>query len=183
MYFAKTTARRDEKHLSLGVWCNLYYRFDDKSSHLGVPLIYTNWENGQPNSPNQLCGSLHANFRRQAELGQWSDESCDKLLPFMCETGESWWRHQMEIFSALLAQWRGALVFSLICVCINGWANNREAGVLICHCAHYDVTVMVATARHQKYRHTDSIIITENSVVTMKKTLLSLAQWRYRRLL
>ena len=56
------------------------------------------------------------------------------------------WCHQMEPFSAILAicagnspdtgefpsqrQWRGALVFSLICAWINGWVNNREAGDL-----------------------------------------------------
>ena len=72
---------------------------------------------------------------------------------------ESWWRHQMETFSALLAilrgihrspmnsphkgQWRGALMFSLTCVWINGWVNNREAGDLGRHRAHYDVTVMI----------------------------------------
>ena len=39
-------------------------------------------------------------------------------------------------------QWRGALMFSLICVWINGWANNREAGDLRRHSAHYDVIVM-----------------------------------------
>ena len=33
-------------------------------------------------------------------------------------------------------------MFSLICVWINGWANNREAGDLIRYRAHYDVTVM-----------------------------------------
>ena len=33
-------------------------------------------------------------------------------------------------------------MFSLICVWINGWVNNREAGDLIYHRAHYDVTVM-----------------------------------------
>ena len=63
----------------------------------------------------------------------------------------TWWRHQMETFSALLAicvnsphkgQWRGALMFSLICVWINGWINNREAGDLRRNRAHYDVTVM-----------------------------------------
>ena len=70
----------------------------------------------------------------------------------------SWWRHQMETFSALLAlcagnspslgtsphkgQWRGALMSSLICAWINGWLNNREAGDLRRHRAHYDVTVM-----------------------------------------
>ena len=40
-------------------------------------------------------------------------------------------------------QWRGALIFSLICAWTNGWANNRDAGNLRLHCAHYDVTVMV----------------------------------------
>ena len=30
-------------------------------------------------------------------------------------------------------QWRGALMFSLICVWINGWVNNREARDLRCY--------------------------------------------------
>ena len=38
-------------------------------------------------------------------------------------------------------QRRGALMFSLICVWINDWVNNREAGDLRCYCAHYDVIV------------------------------------------
>ena len=33
-------------------------------------------------------------------------------------------------------------MFPLICVGINGWINNREAGDLRGHCAHYDVIVM-----------------------------------------
>ena len=39
-------------------------------------------------------------------------------------------------------QWRGALMFSLICVWINDWVNNREAGDLRRYRAHYDVIVM-----------------------------------------
>ena len=39
-------------------------------------------------------------------------------------------------------QWRGALMFYLICVWINGWVNNREAGDLRRHLGHYDVNVM-----------------------------------------
>ena len=39
-------------------------------------------------------------------------------------------------------QWCGALMFSLICACINGWVYNPEAGDLRCHHAHYGVTVM-----------------------------------------
>ena len=64
----------------------------------------------------------------------------------------------METFSASLAicagnspvpgefphkgQWRGALMFSLICVWINGWVNNRKAGDLRRYRIHYDVIVM-----------------------------------------
>ena len=33
-------------------------------------------------------------------------------------------------------------MFSLICVWINGWVNNREAGDLRRYRAHYDVIVM-----------------------------------------
>ena len=39
-------------------------------------------------------------------------------------------------------QWRGALMFSLICAWINSWVNNCEAGDLGRYRAHYDVTVM-----------------------------------------
>ena len=41
-------------------------------------------------------------------------------------------------------QWRGALMFSLICARINGWVNNGEAGDLRRHRAHYVVIVMVS---------------------------------------
>ena len=39
-------------------------------------------------------------------------------------------------------QWRGALMFSLICARINDWVNNREAVDLRRHHGHYDVNVM-----------------------------------------
>ena len=70
----------------------------------------------------------------------------------------TWWRHQMETFSALLAlctgnspvpvisphkgQRREALGFCLICAWTDGWVNNRDAGDLRHYRAHYDVTVM-----------------------------------------
>ena len=38
--------------------------------------------------------------------------------------------------------WRGALIFFLICVWINDWVNNREAGDLRRYRAHYDVIVV-----------------------------------------
>ena len=39
-------------------------------------------------------------------------------------------------------QWCGALKFSLICVWMDDWVNNREAGDLRRHRAHYDFIVM-----------------------------------------
>ena len=70
----------------------------------------------------------------------------------------AWWRHQMETISALLAICAGnssvtgefpaqrpvsrSFDVSLISAWINGWVNNREAGDLRRHRAHYDVIVM-----------------------------------------
>ena len=39
------------------------------------------------------------------------------------------------------SQWRGALMFSLICARINGWVNNGEAGDLRRHHTHHYDTV------------------------------------------
>ena len=52
------------------------------------------------------------------------------------------WIHRWPVNSTHKSQWRGALMFSLICAWINGWVNNREAGVLRRHRAHHDVTVL-----------------------------------------
>ena len=85
------------------------------------------------------------------------------ILWFCCWSFFPWWR-QVETFSALLVlwelitgplgirrssvnsphkgQWRGALMFSLICAWTNDWANHRDPGDLKSQCIHYDVTVM-----------------------------------------
>ena len=51
--------------------------------------------------------------------------------------------HRSPVHSPHKGHWRGALMFSLICVWINGWVNNGEAGDLRRYRAHYDVTVML----------------------------------------
>ena len=51
--------------------------------------------------------------------------------------------HRSRVNSHHKGQWRGALMFSLICAWINGWVNNREAGDLRRHRAHYDFIVMI----------------------------------------
>ena len=46
--------------------------------------------------------------------------------------------HRWPVNSPHKGQWRGALMYSLICTWINGWVNDREAGDLRCplwrHC-------------------------------------------------
>ena len=51
--------------------------------------------------------------------------------------------HRSPVNSPHKGQWRGALIFNLICAWINGWVNSREAADLRRHHAHYDVIVMV----------------------------------------
>ena len=50
--------------------------------------------------------------------------------------------HRWPVNSPNRVQWRGALVFSLICALTNGWVYNRDAGGLRQYRAHYDVNVM-----------------------------------------
>ena len=63
--------------------------------------------------------------------------------------------HRSPVNSPHKGQWRGALMFSLICAWINDWVNNRESGDLRRHRADYDVIVMIvceeccATTKYQ----------------------------------
>ena len=103
-----------------------------------------------------LCGGNHwlQMDLSQKASGMWSyDISLElpeqvngqivELLVNRYDMTLTWWRHHMETFSALLAicagnspvpcefhkgQWRGALMFSLVCGWINGWVNNCEWG-------------------------------------------------------
>ena len=51
--------------------------------------------------------------------------------------------HRSPVDSPHKGQWRGALMFSSISAWTKCWVNNRDAGDLRCHCAQYDVTVMI----------------------------------------
>ena len=49
--------------------------------------------------------------------------------------------HRSPVNSPHKGQWRGALMFTLLCARINSWVNNREAVDLRRHRVHYDVIV------------------------------------------
>ena len=64
--------------------------------------------------------------------------------------------HRSSVNSLHKGQWRGALMFSLICAWTNGW-DNRDAVDLRRHCGHYDVTLMFCMYCFslKKYQHVD----------------------------
>ena len=90
----------------------------------------------------------------------------DSLLSFgsvasvpVNQSWRTWWRHQMETFSALLALCEGTPLVAcgfpsqrpvtrsfdvfLICASTNNWVNNRDVGNLGRHRDHHDVTLMI----------------------------------------
>ena len=56
--------------------------------------------------------------------------------------------HWSRVDSPHKGQWRGALIFYLICTWTNSWVNNRDTGDLRRHRAHYGVTVMPTATRY-----------------------------------
>ena len=65
--------------------------------------------------------------------------------------------HRSPVNSPHKGQWRRAVMFSLICVLINVWVNNREAGDLRRYRAHYDIIVMIRTVLHTHLQQIRSI--------------------------
>ena len=93
---------------------------------------------------SHICGS-------QCEWSWWSDLFGSRVL-MTSSNGYifrvNYWSfergiHPSPVDSPHKGQWRGALMFSLLCARTNGWANNWDACDLRRHCAHFDVTVMM----------------------------------------
>ena len=87
-------------------------------------------------SHTHSCGSIFILFRQTLVNHVFHDDV------IKWEHFPRYWRYRPPMNSPLKGQWRVALMFSLICTWITGWVNNREAGDLRRHRAHYDVTVM-----------------------------------------
>ena len=110
--------------------------------------------------------------------------SCYYLLP--------WWHHQMETFFTLLAfvrgihqspvnsphkgQWRGALMFSLICAWTDGWVNNRDAGDLRCHRVRYDITVMPSGDETEIFQQNQVNSLSPNEAIWRQGSMSTLVQ-------
>ena len=139
----------------LVVWPSMYRPL---SQYQGIcPKHVGHWY--RPQSIHRVCrlrllnGSNHRHQNNPVDLASiWKVKSESKIVkwptihddvikwkhfprywPFV------WGIHRSPVNSPHKGQWRRALMFSLIRVWINGWINNREAGDLRRHRAHYDV--------------------------------------------
>ena len=91
---------------------------------------------------DSMCNSYRAVSFELSPKGQAVHDDVIKWKFFCVYWPFVWGFHRSPVNSTHKGQWRGTLIFPLICTWINGWVNNPEAGDLRCHCAHYDVTVM-----------------------------------------
>ena len=71
--------------------------------------------------------------------------------------------HWSPVNSPHKGQWRGTLIFPLICASINGWVSNRDAGDLRRYGAHYDVTVM--SSGHPKLNSITGLMLSRVKMV------------------
>ena len=100
----------------------------------GMISIYKNLDISQIQQKLSFIGPLVSSHCPHDDVIKWKRFS--RYWPFVRGI------HRSPVNSQHKGQWLGALMFSLICVWINGWVNNREAGDLRRHHAHYDVIVM-----------------------------------------
>ena len=95
-------------------------------------------------SPDKML-SMHSSFRKD-DIVQWSHHGHDDVIKWK-HFPRNWpfvrGSHPSPVNSPHKGQWRGALMFTLICARINGWVNTREAGDSRRYRPHYDVIVMV----------------------------------------
>ena len=78
--------------------------------------------------------------------------------------------HRSPVNSPHKGQWRGALMFTLICARIKGWVNNREAGDFRRYLGHYDVTVMLIFTFSDRHLLTQSLSQTNSHALSLTTT-------------
>ena len=105
------------------------------------------------NAPNQTLGSFISWIEGNGQYNIF--EKVRK--PWQFDDDVIKWKHfprdwsfvrgiyRSPVNSPHKGQWRGALIFSLICASTNNWADYGDADDWKRQCAHYDVTVMTVS--------------------------------------
>ena len=104
----------------------------DQPQHISLRLLVDSWKLHAPAKFYMPCFIVPT--YNHDDVIKW--KHFPRNWPFVRES------HRSLVNSPHKGQWRGALMFSVICVWINHWVDYREAGDLRRSRAHYDVTVM-----------------------------------------
>ena len=120
-----------------GAFCQCIFRIAIKCNSCGKcynRCVYSvsglsRWQTPQLHLSDDMCSS-----RNHDDVIKW--KHFPRYWPFVRGI------HRSPVNSQHKGQWRGALMFSLICTRIIGWVNNGEAGDLRHHQAHYDIIIM-----------------------------------------
>ena len=130
-------------------------------------MLINSWKSVNPFAVNFLTNKL-TNWPTEGEHKIFSHDDVIKWKHF-----PRYWPfvrgiHRSTVNSPHKGQWRGALMFTLICARINGWVNIREAGDLRRYRPHHDVIVMlsaeVINAAEMTY-DTDTSVLLRNTCI------------------
>ena len=90
----------------------------------------------------KLPSHLHRQIIDRHDIGCGTYDDVIKWKHFPRYWPFVWGIHRSRVNSPHKDQWRGVLMFSLICTWKNGWVNSSEAGDLRRRRAHYDVIAL-----------------------------------------
>ena len=107
-------------------------------------MITMKWNTNQILHWLGKCGIFNGVSKRRGDIAVgfniWNYDDVIKWKHFPV-SGPLWWECPRWI-PLHKGQWRGDLMFSLVYAWTNIWANNRDAGDLRRHRAHYEVTMI-----------------------------------------
>ena len=131
--------------LRQNLWVPYTWRHPDMET-LSTSLDEYEETNGNPNKGLVMQKAFDVvklnNLWNRQSIFRWFHDDVIKWKQFPRYWPFVWGIHRSPVNSPHKGQWCGVLMFSLICAWVNGWVNNREAGDLRSHRAHYEVTVM-----------------------------------------
>ena len=135
------------KSLLTNIWCITWHLIGWQHSRQPIKSHVREWPSTFTIPTNALtCTAVRGSLLilgRKCLLEYIYHDDVIKWKHFLCYWPFVRGIHRSPVNSPHKGQWRGALIFSLICVWINGWVNNSEASDLRRYRAHYDVTIMI----------------------------------------
>ena len=114
-------------------WCNCKLALVPVKWPWRVWVKSTDSKPQQDTTQSKLCAKYF--FSVHDDVMKW--KYFPRYWPFVREI------HRSPVNFPHKGQWRGALMFTLICDRMNGWVNNHEAGDSRRYLAHCDVIVML----------------------------------------